>query len=437
MNRQRLRGIFLLFIITIFYVVVVATEMYNPITYLVLLVLMGLSVMRMNDRSLVSANTLFVIFFTYAVGFGPVILMARGISYKYDFYKIIMGGLLAFCWGSAIVKPKSKIKAKDDKAKIRLNLSRLTVIRMIFFISIITSLYYLVSNRAYLLGGNIAADRISAQSGNGMILYISQLSIVAVPMLYDLYKKTKSEGKAVLSKYELIAETFLATVTLLFSGFRGPVMTMYICLAVLFIRKNHVQNRKVILLGVIAVVVVEVMGMMRTSISGGDLITRNVFGSLLTTLIVGCINLNYIFTAFPDRLPFQYGHTYLINLIMLLPGPDPDFTLWLKDALNLTFSGGGVTPSILGEFYINFRTVGIYIGMFLYGMLGVYVWRYFKKHSETFLGVFYVWQFAHSASGGIANVMITVMLYTLVYWTVMMFPIHVRGLKYAGRQRYK
>ena len=133
-------------------------------------------------------------------------------------------------------------------------------------------------------------------------------------------------------------------------------------------------------------------------------------------------------------MAFQSGYTYLLNLKMLLPGPDPDFTLWLKDTLGLRFSGGGVTPTILGEFYMNFDVTGIYLGMFLYGFLGVYVWRYFKRHSETFLGAFYVLQFAHSASGGISNVSVTVLLYTIVYWFVMMFPIYRKGNGYA-RQR--
>ena len=36
------------------------------------------------------------------------------------------------------------------------------------------------------------------------------------------------------------------------------------------------------------------------------------------------------------------------------PGPDLDFTLWLKDKVNIQFSGGGLTPTIIGEAYINF-----------------------------------------------------------------------------------
>lgn len=124
------------------------------------------------------------------------------------------------------------------------------------------------------------------------------------------------------------------------------------------------------------------------------------------------------------------GYTYLINLIMLLPGPDPDFTLWLKEQIGISFAGGGVTPTVVGEFYINFGVLGMYIGMFLMGILGVYVYRYFRRHSDTFLGVFYLWQFAHCVSGGIANVMVTVLLYTIVYWCLMTCPIYLN--KYRG-----
>lgn len=138
-----------------------------------------------------------------------------------------------------------------------------------------------------------------------------------------------------------------------------------------------------------------------TTMSGG---VSSTLTSLFTSLYVGDININYMYNTFPGKVDFQYGYTYLINFLMLLPGPDLDFTLWLKEQVGITFSGGGLTPTIIGEFYINFGEISIFIGLFLLGAFSVYLNRYFKRHKESFLAVFYVWQFAHCVSGGIAKV---------------------------------
>ena len=59
----------------------------------------------------------------------------------------------------------------------------------------------------------------------------------------------------------------------------------------------------------------------------------------------------------------------------------------------------------------------------------------YKKsdRKESFLAVFYVWQFAHCVSGGIANVSVTVLLYTIVYKCLIMLP--YRSTKSFNRRR--
>ena len=113
---------------------------------------------------------------------------------------------------------------------------------------------------------------------------------------------------------------------------------------------------------------------------------------------------------------------------MLKPGPDLDFTMWLKETLGMSFSGGGVTPTVIGEFYLNFGYIGIYGGMFLLAKVGHWVNLYLVRHSFSFLGVYYLWQFAHCASGGIANITVPVTLYTIIYWGIMLFPSKVSNV---------
>lgn len=423
--KLRSKGIMLMTFASVIYSVVMVKGWQTSVAYFAILFFISVAIIYMNKESLVSANTLFLVYSIYSFGLGPVFLLSKGINYQFGFFETILGGLLAFGWGNSIAVLKRKpVRTVDDKRKIVItNISRKNMLRICYIISLLASLYFIISNRAYLLGSDVNANRIAAQSGNGIILYISQLPIVIVPMFYDLYHRGKVEGKRYVNKCELVMYIAVSSVTLLFSGFRAPFMTMYICLAVLYIQKNRIRNTKVIITGVLFVVLVEIMGYVRNNMSESTVTASSFLASFSTSLVVGSYNLNYIFSTFPSRVPFQKGYTYLINFLMLLPGPDQDFTLWLKDQLNLSFSGGGVTPTIMGEFYINFGRISIYIGMFLLGMVGVSIYMYFKKLSETFLGVFYVWQFAHCASGGIANVMITVLLYTIVYWGFMLFPV--------------
>ena len=280
------------------------------------------------------------------------------------------------------------------------------------------ALYYFVRNRAYLVG-NVEEGRVSAMSGNGAILYTAQVSILLVCMLFDIYIETRKNGKPIISKYKMIFVTAVSAITLIVSGFRAPVATLFICMIVMYAGKKKMPMWRIFLYGLLCIIGVAFLGAIRTSMSGG---ISSTLSSLFTSLYVGDINIKYMYDTFPGKVNFQYGYTYLMNFLMLLPGPDLDFTLWLKEQVGITFSGGGLTSTILGEFYINFGETAIFIGMFLMGTFSVYLNKYFRQHKESFLAVFYVWQFAHCVSGGIANVSVTVLLYTIIYKCLIMLP---------------
>ena len=126
-------------------------------------------------------------------------------------------------------------------------------------------------------------------------------------------------------------------------------------------------------------------------------------------------NLTYIFKKFPSEIEFQHGQTFLINLKLLMPGPDIDFTLWLKEALGLEFFGGGVTPTILGELYINFGYCGIYAGMFALGAVFSYLDRKITVTKCKSYLIFVILELCLAISGGIANYIIPIILYSIVY----------------------
>ena len=101
---------------------------------------------------------------------------------------------------------------------------------------------------------------------------------------------------------------------------------------------------------------------------------------------------------------------------MLLPGPDKDFTLWLKDVLKLHFDGGGVTPTILGEFYINFGYFGIILGFIIIGIIVNVLEKNYLHKKNIYYPVFLIWCLLSSVRGGFTNTEINFILYSIVYF---------------------
>lgn len=393
----------------------------NLIVYCALLALVTISILFNNHFELISPAALFTAYYIYSIAAGPIILMSMGRFYRYGYTKIILGGLLVFAFGNGmfLLLSKKNIIAREDRPQIRFSFSRIKAIYILLVFSWSAAIYYYIKNR-HALTGNIEDGRISAISGNGALLYTAQVSILLTCMLFDIYIETKKSGKPIINRYEMIFVTIFSAITLLVSGFRSPVATLFICMIVMYAGKHKMHTWKIFLYGLLCIIGVAILGVIRSLMSG--VIGKGSLALLLSSLYVGDININYMYQTFPGKVPFQYGYTYLINFLMLLPGPDLDFTLWLKEQVGITFSGGGLTPTIIGEFYINFGEIAIFIGMFLMGVFSGFLNSYFKRHKESFLAVFYVWQFAHCVSGGIANVSITVVLYTIVYKCLIMLP---------------
>ncbi len=402
-------------------------EKYNIITYTSILVMISIGILFLNNFKLISAPIIFLAFYIYVIALGPIILMYQGKDFGYNYQNIILGTLLCFFIGN-IIAGFFKLKKHNTnlkKIRFKIGISKKNILYILYFISIIFSVIYFYKNRIFLFSGDIENGRISAVSGNGILLYGIQLQILIIAMFLDLYYKNKKNN--IDNKRELIilwGLIFLSTIIMLLTGFRSNVMTLYVILFIMYAGKNNIKSYKIIGCGIVFVFLIAILSIIR---SGENV---KMLQLLLSGLYVNDINLNYVFSTFPKKVEFQHGYTYLINILMLKPGPDLDFTLWLKEQIGITFNGGGVTPTILGEFYMNFGNLSMYIGMFFLGILGEKLNNYFNCNNKNFISSFYVWQFAHCASGGIANVMIIVILFTIVYKSITLFSnTNIAGVK--------
>lgn len=432
----------LLIVTTLFFLLFSYEKTEDVKVYVLTLVALGVCIIYGQNRDFLNANNLFLAYYVYILALGPVILLTQGISLKYNYYTIILGGLLAFTWGALIASFKKKsLKHKQLRIKYHFNISRTHALRGLWALSVTTGLLYVFKNRSLLFSGDVQNGRVSAMAGNGSLIYLSQIAIVVLPMMYEVYYDSRHEyGKKKSSIIEVFGMAAISFLILIMQGYRSNALTMGLCLAFMIINKKNLSSRKIVIWGFVGIVIVESLGILRNAMSSSTaFLAGPMFASLLGTLVVHCHNLNYVFLTFPSRTPFQYGKTYFMDFLMLRPGPDVDFTLWLKEQVGVAFAGGGRTPSILGEQYINFGLPFVFIGMFLLGIIGVWVSNNFERKKGDFISIYIMWQFAHCASGGISNVILPVFINLVVFTFADMFPIYKRTMvrdmnAYEGRK---
>lgn len=418
-----------LLLVTIFFLYNAWNDTTNVSNYIITLVVIGIIIILSQKKNLLNANNLFLAYYTYVLALGPIFLLAEHLYLNYNYYVYILGGLLCFAWGTLIASNRKKRIAVQpvDKSPIRFNIQRATVLRILWAISIMAGLLYAFKNRALLFGGDIQNGRVSAMAGNGLLIQLAQMSIVTIPMMYEIYYDgPRIYQKKYFSSIEMLITASLSFFVLLLQGYRSYAMTVGLCMAIVMIGKRKISNRKVIFYGILGIFLLEGLGLVRNSMSSSTQNMASFVASLRASLVVNSSNLGYVLETFPQKTPFQYGYTYIMNYLILKPGPDLDFTLWLKEQVGIAFAGGGRTPSILGESYLNFGTWFIFVSMFLLGLSGVAISNYNTKHNHSFWGAYLMWQFAHCASGGLSNIVLQLTLNGIIYSFIKMFPI-VKG----------
>ena len=196
-------------------------------------------------------------------------------------------------------------------------------------------------------------------------------------------------------------------------GFRSKIIIPVIILIIMYNKKKKITLKQIIPLIIILLIFGSAYGMMRGNSN------TNILTYATKHFAIGSQNLGYILNRFPNGVEYQKGYTYIINILMLAPGPDPDFTLWLKEKLNMNFDGGGVTPTIIGEFYINFGFIGIVFGMLAIGMILKKLDYLYEKSNSIFMPSYLISIALSIVSGGIANIEINLFITVIVYYMVL------------------
>lgn len=313
-------------------------------------------------RNWISTLTLFWLQYTiYSLGY-----VFSETEYWYNPFFIVIGSFFFLLLGYVIgnltkIRPIRIIKIK------RCSLFRLkwkTLIEIMYIFSTVMWALYIYKNRYFLFGGNLESGRVDAMSGNGILLYSIMLHVMFIPLLYIIWKKKEIRTGA------FIFFVCVSCVELISVGYRTPLVISIFCILAVNARLKKFGVTKAIGYFCLMFILAMVYELYR---SGMSFSTSALLNRVTSRFDVCMWNYNFVVATFPDKIPFQYGYTNMIDLLMLLPGPGQDFSLWLKDAVGMTYDGGGLVTFIQGSFYIDFGVPGIIIGMFLLGIFKSYV----------------------------------------------------------------
>lgn len=312
------------------------------------------------------------------LGFVGILYRER---YEYSAYisdeasLILIKGMVFFCAGVFFA---NKFNANDSvRARRSLASGHITNTSLYYIVwggGALFSLLYIFATGGVSWGDvNFEDTRVINRQGFGW-LALSSTAFVMVPTL-ALLIVNRANGKSLIA---YMAMVFLSFLILLLPGNRGPAMDLLVAAGFFycFFRWRRVPVVPVLVGAFFIFIILSFLGVVRS----GDLGDLEI--ALLKSIwrpYVNLFNFENIYTYFPDYVPFQHGFGYVIDFLVVLPGYQPNFGLWVKDALNFDFAGGSITLGFAGELYANFGEYGVYVGYFLFAVFLVFLSRLMSR----------------------------------------------------------
>lgn len=373
--------------------------------YVELYIIVAFVLLMKSRLRLSSPAFIFMAFYTLQMGLGPIfeIVSGRGLPSLVSPFIDVLWPLAVYVLGYCIADVFHLPKRKKSKSSPPIYIGTDTL-WWAYAICILAGLVYVLKIGLNPFSDSFNDDRIASQSGMGIFTYLNGALIVILPLLFERVLDNQ------LGKKKFFGALFVALMIFVLRGSRGLCMTPLFLMGMLIDIRKPIKWKTIVRFGLVCLVVVSVMGSMRSG-NGSTFID-----SIINTTCNHVENLNRVYGAFKYSDNYQYGSTFFFNYNIILPGEGLDYTMWLKDLVGATFSGGGMTPSIVGDFYINFGYVGVYIGMFLLGFISFRLEVAARNGSiNRVFFVYLCWECATVVGGGISNGMLVLTTNTLMY----------------------
>ncbi|MEX9870565.1 O-antigen polymerase [Providencia huaxiensis] len=295
-----------------------------------------------------------------------------------------------------------KDKDKDIKRKKTLSLLAFIFILMGYLGSIF---YYLKIGTIPLFSAQSAKERIEFVSGSGVYLQLIRIGIItSIIAIFSL------------TRYKLfyrLSFIFLL-LSILGTSFRGEFLQFIILfLLILFYKKNISLNyKKILVFGLLIIISSFMISLIRNDITSNETIVFKIFNMFGVSIY----NLNLVLDNIKT---FYYGETYFFSSLSII-GLGKEYTQWLTSLLPIKFDGG-VTPTIIGDSYLNFGEL-YFIPILFIGMLLFFCEKMLNKNNNNIIYiVFYcnlALYLARSTTGGISNITLQLVLSSIVIYTL-------------------
>ena len=380
----------------------------DSVIYSILYVLFSMLLLYKSKIRLSVPAFLFFAFFTLEMGLGPVIEVIFGRSFPnlVNPYIDILLPYGMFICGYYLAK-FIKVNKKRYAHKHSLMTGEINekVLWGAYFICMIAGVVYLLKTGLNPLSDNFDNERIESQKGMGGFTYLNGALVLILPLLFEGVRNGKVKKEA------FVVALLFSLFVFMLRGSRSLCMTPLFLICMTYDVRNRIRPAIIGGVGLFCLVAVVGMGMFR---SGNG---SSMFNSFINLTCNHIENLNRVYGLFHNNDNFPHCFTFLFNFNLLLPGEGLDYTIWLKEMVGATFSGGGMTPSLIGDLYINLGYAGVYLGMLLFGIVACVIEAASQRSKANQVFLLYLgWVCCGPiVGGGISNSTLTITLNLVMY----------------------
>lgn len=366
-----------------------------------------------------SPAVFFPLLYSFFYGVGSVIYAQRyQIIIPTNEYILYFVGLFAYLIGALVASRLPRPQGRPRDFAIVWHPRRLQhVIFGLFLLGTVAFVYAVSQTGVPVLSINVETDREIVAEVGGYITYFMD-SIQIVIMLLFLYGFTQS--KATFKNPIWVGLLFFSVLMLAVLGNRRNLATPLIVALILYhYLRKQLSLKTVVVIGTTTFLLIVLAGSAR--LAGSFQVEQDAIIQALSTEIGrGASALSRLSQFFPAEFDFFGWKGALLPFLALTPGRQKLLGLILKeDIFGLSFRGGGWVPTILGWFYVNFGSPGIYVGMPLMGFLIGATYRWMRRNKNDFSVILY-------------SFIATIYINALRSGFISLWPIYVVGVLYIS-----
>lgn len=289
-------------------------------------------------------------------------------SKMFNIFILCICGFISMNLGFIFSKYTSAFNFRSiDSSNINYSKMQLPILLCSFIPFIAGFIFFYRSGNVPVLQENVETARVATLEvpSNGYFLFL-MISITPIIAFYKslFYKKDHD--------YIYVMLVLLALIMLLFTGSRRFALWLIINIVILnHYLKHRISVKLICIITVLMFIFINLFEIFRNPNSQT---TASLWITMFFRFIVLIANFENIYNVIPRYTEHQHGSTFFMDFLTILPGKQTDYQSWLKQLTGLEFEGFGIPPTIVGDFYINFGSIGAILSMFIFGLSIRYIY---------------------------------------------------------------